>query len=936
MSDDATMQGAVAVNAPRLYAFTFGEHQAQAVWQDVRFLTWPELVALMTSHPVGTKTGSCIVPARFRGTARKKTEAQQIDVALLDSDVGHTMEELRQAIAAEGFRAIITSTHSHLTTRTSSKRGAWDKFRAAHGNLATAPAAFLLSKGYLRHITQGAKVVATTAEEVTFEHQPCPKFRVIIPLARPWLASAYDGQTQANAAWKGRIEALAAALTLHHDQSCTDTSRLFYLPRRPPDGPPPEHLVLAGEHCDIFALPAPPDPPQPGRVRRTRLRPDADTGLLKAMGLEINAAGDGVTFQDPNTDEIIDLQAWARRGGGHFQLRSALQARRPGVFLGKVVDGVKHHLTCVNADEHTSTDADTATIVIDTADSDTKGFVYFCHHNHCVDRDRLFFLRRMLEQGWLKVEDLENPAYYAEGKAPRPLIRFVAGQLPQIITDAEQVLIQARCGLYQRGSFLVRPGVVKVDVDLRDIATLRIIEMQEMALVELLTQHMDWEKFDARSEDWVRIDAPNKVAKAYQQRVGRWRLPVLTGLLDAPTLRADGSILDQPGYDAATGLLYDPRGSRYPPIPGQPTKAAAQAALKILDELLGSFPFVNEASRSVAISVILTACIRRSLQTAPLHGFTAPAAGTGKSMLVDLASLIATGRQASVIGQGKTEEELEKRLGALLLAGDLIIAIDNCAHPVDSEFLCSMLTQAKVRPRVLGRSEVPELPANALITATGNNLILVGDLTRRAILCNLDAQMERPELREFTSDPLAMARANRGRYLAAALTVLRAYDLAGRPGTPPALGSFAEWSGWVRGALLWLGLADPVQTMEALREQDPRLEAASAVLTQWWAVLGSAAVGVREVTDAANLAKANGSMGFAGYSRPEFQHPDFREALLLISGEGGVINNRRLGKWLAAFQDRIVSGLRLRQLPRRGGVARWVLETHAEEGARAA
>jgi hypothetical protein len=849
MTVDATMEG--AVDAARLYSFTFGDHQTQAAWKDVRALTWPELVALMTNHAAGAKTGSCIVPARFRGTSRKKTEAQQIDVALLDSDVGHTMEELRQAVAAKGWRAIITSTHSHLTTRTSSKRGAWDKFLAAHGDPDTAPATFLLSKGYLPHITQGAQVVANTTEEVTFEHQPCPKFRVIIPLARPWLASAYDSQTQANAAWKERIEALAAALTLHHDQSCTDTSRLFYLPRRPPDGPPPEHLVLNGEHCDIFALPAPPEPPRPGRAQRRRLQPDADTKLLGAMGVQVNAEGDGVTFQDPDTGEIIELQAWASRGGGQFQLRSALQARRPGVFLGKVVDGVKHHLTCVNADEHTSTMADTATIVIDASESDNKGFAYFCHHNHCVGRDRLYFLRRMLEQRWLTPEDLENPAYYPSGKAPRPLIRYLAGDLHKTVDQAEQLLVKAAAGIYQRGSYIVRPGIIKVDVDQRGISSLRITEVQEMSLVEELTRHADWERFDGRSESWVRIDAPNRVAKAYIQRTGRRRLPVLTGLLDAPTLRSDGSILDQVGYDTTTGLLYDARGMRFPPIPRQPTKAQAEQALATLADLLSTFPFVDEASRSVAFSVILTACVRRSLRTAPMHAFTAPVPGSGKSMLVDLASLIATGRDASVISQGKTEEELEKRLGALLLAGDLIIAIDNCAHPVDSEFLCSMLTQAKVRPRILGRSEAPELPANGLITATGNNLVLVGDLTRRAVICTLNPKVERPELRQFDRDPMAMARENRHAYLAAGLTILRAYHVAGRPDQPAVLGSFEAWSSWVRGALLWLGQADPVSTMEGLREQDPRLEAHITVLTQWMAVIGNARVSTRAIIERA-------------------------------------------------------------------------------------
>lgn len=918
MTDDATMEG--AVDAARLYSFTFGDHQTQAAWTDVRSLTWPELVALMTNHAAGPKTGSCIVPARFRGAARKKTEAQQIDVALLDSDAGHTLEELRQAVTARGWRAIITSTHSHLTTRTSSKRGAWDKFLAAHGDPDTAPAAYLLAKGYLPHITQGAKVVATTTEEVTFEHQPCPKFRVIIPLARPWLASAYDNQTQANAAWKERIEALAAALSLHHDQSCTDTSRLFYLPRRPPDGPPAEHVMLDGEHCDIFALPAPPEPPRSGQVRRRRLRPDADTKLLKAMGVQVNTEGDGVTFQDPDTGEIIELPAWASRGGGQFQLRSALQARRPSVFLGTVVDAVKHHLTCVNADEHSSTDADTATIVIDASESENKGFTYFCHHNHCVTRDRLYFLRRMLEQRWLTPEDLENPAYYPSGKAPRPLIRYLAGDLHKTVDQAEQLLVKAAAGIYQRGSYIVRPGVIKVDVDQRGISSLRITEVQEMSLVEELTRHADWEKFDGRSESWVRIDAPNKVAKAYIQRTGRRRLPVLTGLLDAPTLRSDGSILDQVGYDTTTGLLYDARGMRFPPIPRQPTKAQAEQALATLADLLSTFPFVDEASRSVAYSVILTACVRRSLRTAPMHAFTAPVPGSGKSMLVDLASLIATGREASVISQGKTEEELEKRLGALLLAGDLIIAIDNCAHPVDSEFLCSMLTQAKVRPRILGRSEAPELPANGLITATGNNLVLVGDLTRRAIICTLDPEVERPELRQFDRDPMAMARENRNTYLAASLTILRAYHVAGRPDQPAVLGSFEAWSGWVRGALLWLGQADPVSTMEGLREQDPRLEAHITVLTQWMAVIGNARVSTRAIIERATEQMT--PVGTYG-GRLEFRHPDFREALLTVAGDRGVINSHRLGKWIHQHGDRIVDGMRITRCGLLQGMMTW-------------
>jgi hypothetical protein len=373
-------------------------------------------------------------------------------------------------------------------------------------------------------------------------------------------------------------------------------------------------------------------------------------------------------------------------------------------------------------------------------------------------------------------------------------------------------------------------------------------------------------------------------------------------------------------------LLYDPCGTTFPAIRRSPTREHAGKALAALKEPLAGFPFISGASTSVALSAILTACIRRSLRTAPMHAFTAPAAGTGKSKLVDIASVIATGREAGVISQGKTEEEFEKRLGALLLASEGVIAIDNCETPLGGDFLCSMLTQQVVRARILGLSEAPELPSNALVTATGNNLVLAGDVTRRAIVGELDAKVERPELRSFAFDPVDLAKRDRGRLVAAALTVLLAYQAAGRPGQPDPLGSFEEWSGWVRGALIWLGEADPVETMEAMRDSDPRLEELRAIMQQWQAVSGCGATSVREIIELATEFNSNGSMGFGAPGRAEFRHPDLREALLAVAGRGGAINGARLGKWLGTNADRIVGGLVIRRGSMSTGVQQWVLE----------
>jgi putative DNA primase/helicase len=97
------------------------------------------------------------------------------------------------------------------------------------------------------------------------------------------------------------------------------------------------------------------------------------------------------------------------------------------------------------------------------------------------------------------------------------------------------------------------------------------------------------------------------------------------------------------------------------------------------------------------------------------------------------------------------------------------------------------------------------------VFANGNNIKIVDDLVRRVVRCSMDAGMERPEIRKFNGNPVDVVLANRGKYIAAALTVVRAFIAAGRPGAKD-LEPFQGFDGWndnVRAALVWLGRADP-------------------------------------------------------------------------------------------------------------------------------
>ena len=217
--------------------------------------------------------------------------------------------------------------------------------------------------------------------------------------------------------------------------------------------------------------------------------------------------------------------------------------------------------------------------------------------------------------------------------------------------------------------------------------------------------------------------------------------------------------------------------------------------------------------------------------------------------------------------------------------------------------------------------------------ATGNNLTLAGDMTRRAIICSLDPGVERPELRKFDRSPLEMVRADRDLYVSAALTVLRAFHVAGKPRQATPLGSFEEWSSWIRDALLWLGETDPVVTMERARINDPVLESLIALTTQWSEVIGyEVRTTVKGLIDSA-IEPAETVGGDNYYSRKPavraFKHPEFREALLTVAGDGGAVNSRRLGRWLSANQNRLVDGCKLVSDGSQSGVIIWKLVRQA-------
>ena len=232
------------------------------------------------------------------------------------------------------------------------------------------------------------------------------------------------------------------------------------------------------------------------------------------------------------------------------------------------------------------------------------------------------------------------------------------GELHVAATRASAELLAAAVDFFQRGGEVVMPVIEEVAAfNGRRTRVVRLKPVCIDLMRDKLSSVARFQKPGKRAtSDHVAIDPPSDVVKIILARDGVFRR--LAGIITTPTLRPDGSLLHLEGYDAATGLLL-PGAPKLPVIPVNPSKQDALEALSILDDLLAEFSFVDKASRSVALCCLMTPVLRGGMQVAPLHGVTAPAAGSGKTYVIDLASAIAAGEIAPVISAGPDERKLK-------------------------------------------------------------------------------------------------------------------------------------------------------------------------------------------------------------------------------------------------------------------------------------
>ena len=403
----------------------------------------------------------------------------------------------------------------------------------------------------------------------------------------------------------------------------------------------------------------------------------------------------------------------------------------------------------------------------------------------------------------------------------------------------------------------------------------------------------DFVRVTKQGENWIRtsVNPPEVVIKDLMA-LPTWPFPALEAVVESPILRPDGSVFGAPGYDAKTRLYYRPVPNfRRPEIPAEPGKDELRAALDLVNEAIGEFPYADKSSAANTLGLLVTLLIRQAIPgPVPLALVDAPQAGTGKTLLAEIVAMIGTGRAGEMLGAPRDDEEWRKQITSKLSAGGTLIVVDNVENALYAPSLARALTSRTWTDRVLGRSEMVTVSQRATWIATGNNISLRGDLPRRCYWIRLDAKDSRPWKREQFKHPdlSSWVEKNRGELVGAVLTIARGWYAAGKPKAEgiPRLGSFEAWTEIVGGILAFAGIEGFLANLEELYSKADEGNAEwEAFLEEWWRQRGEDPITVKDLSKLIDDEKALGD-ALPG---------DLSEAR--DKGEGSF--TRRLGKAIA-------------------------------------
>jgi hypothetical protein len=334
------------------------------------------------------------------------------------------------------------------------------------------------------------------------------------------------------------------------------------------------------------------------------------------------------------------------------------------------------------------------------------------------------------------------------------------------------------------------------------------------------------------------------------------KVPRVDRVVDVPVFGPDGELLLGTGHHPEARVFYD--GEPVEPFTNGWDDVEVRfadvewARHLLLDDLLGDFPFADDASRAHALGMLVEQFARGMIDgPTPAYVVIAAEQGTGKSLLTQACLLPSCGRVDLSPEPDPSPQDFQKRLLSELIRGPQAIVFDNVTRRLEDSALSAMLTSGRYADRVLGRSEVLSFPVRHTTVFTMNNPEIGPDIRRRSAPIYLDAGVERPwervgpagQDRWTHPNLLAWADQKRPTLVRAALVLVEHYaqgwddDEAGRWRERPNRlmgGSFDEWSKVVGGIVSAAGVPGFGGNLDRLYEEQSDEDSDEAAFLAAW------------------------------------------------------------------------------------------------------
>lgn len=381
------------------FAMASSAKRGEGAWKNIEG-TVGQFIEMLTLHQEGKKDGQCFLQGELAGSGRSAKSLIKNYFIGLDLDTGETSEEIDERLAETGLAYVRYTTHSHMKDLSEVKRDSFFKWSGMNAtkNVDVKQLKIYLAevRGFIPRVVEHLEVLedAKVSEEGTLtiiRHAKMPKHRIIFFLSEPFVFQGKANQTDEIKAWKEHYHGFGTDLGFVYDNSCLDPARLFYLPRHDKDQPY-ETRFVDGDYVDLRSY------------ERIAMKRDTHSQSINAFSDAAKSLG---VVSDGMFVEGYNLKRWIMTHD--CDIVSLLEEHYPDGVKSPRTNGPGYHIECPFEDEHSKAGG-LGTFAINGSEND-KGFHIHCTHDSCHGRNKLDYIKKMVELEWITVGDLQDETY---------------------------------------------------------------------------------------------------------------------------------------------------------------------------------------------------------------------------------------------------------------------------------------------------------------------------------------------------------------------------------------------------------------------------------------------------------------------------------------------------------------------------------------------